>query len=236
MPTPAAPLDVSQIRALIFDVDGTLSDSDDHMVERIQNKLRFLQGIVGESQLKRFSRWFVRTAEGPGNWMLETADRFGFDHLIAAFFDKRASAREVLPHHYPPVPGVQPMLEALSKRYSFAIVTARNEVTTSQFLRINNLEHYFPVVISSQTCRRTKPFPDPLIHAAERMGVPVDTCLMVGDTVTDVRATRAAGAQSLSVLSGFGTKNELQKAGTQAILDSISSLASYLTEAQLQLH
>jgi phosphoglycolate phosphatase-like HAD superfamily hydrolase len=58
---------------------------------------------------------------------------------------------------------------------------------------------------------------------------------MVGDTVTDVRAALAAGAQSLSVLSGFGTEAELQKAGTQAILPSTSSLASFLTEAHLEL-
>lgn len=228
-------LEISKIKAIIFDVDGTLSDSDDRMVERLQNRLRFLEGIIDESKLKLFSRWFVRTAEGPGNWLLETADRLGLDHPIAAFFDKRASAREVLAHHYPLIPGILPMLEALSKRYLFAIVTARNEVTTSQFLEINNLVKYFPVVVSSQTCRRTKPFPDLLLHAAERLGVPADSLLMVGDTVTDVRAALAAGAQSLSVLSGFGTEAELQKAGTQAILPSTSSLASFLTEAHLEL-
>ncbi|NLB71589.1 MAG: HAD family hydrolase [Chloroflexi bacterium] len=231
---PAAPLDPFRIRAIIFDVDGTLSDSDDRMVERIQNNLRFLRGAIDESKLKLFSRWLVHAAEGPGNWLLETADRLRLDHLVAAFFDRRANTREYLAHHYPLIPGVVPMLEALASRYPFAIVTARNEVTTSQFLEINNLERFFPLVVSSQTCQRTKPFPDPLLHAAEKMVVPIDACLMVGDTVTDVRAALAAGAQSLSVLCGFGTEAELQKSGTNAILPSTSTLADFLTEAHFK--
>ena len=230
----AQAFDITRVRALIFDIDGTLSDSDDRMVEDLNNQLRFLHGVFGENKLKLFSRWFVRTAEGPGNWLLETADRLGFDHLIASFFDKRASARELLAKHYPLIPGVQPMLEALSSRYPFAIVTARNEVTTSQFLKINNLEPYFSIVVSSQTCRRTKPFADPLLHAAEKLGVPIEACLMIGDTVTDVRAALAAGAQSVSVLCGFGTEKELLKAGTQAILPSTSLLANFMMEARIE--
>ncbi len=227
-------LDITRVRALIFDVDGTLSDSDDRMVEDLNDQLYFLRGVFGEGKVKLFSRWFVRTAEGPGNWLLKTADRLGFDHLIASFFDKRASARELLAKHYPLIPGVLPMLQALISRYPFAIVTARNEVTTSQFLEINNLEPYFPIVISSQTCRRTKPFPDPLLHAAEKLGVPIEDCLMIGDTVTDVRAALAAGAQSVSVLCGFGTEKELLKAGTHALLTSTSLLANFLMEASIE--
>ncbi len=229
------PLDVSRIRALIFDVDGTLSDSDDRLVERIFNRFQFLSGLIEEDKLKLFSRWFVHAAEGPGNWLLEVADRLGLDHLIAATLDRRASGRELLAHHYPLIPGVLPMLEALSSHYPFAIVTARNEVTTKRFLQVNLLEPFFPIVVSSQTCKRTKPFPDPLLYAAEQLGVPIEDCLMIGDTVTDVRAAKAAGAQSLSVLCGFGQEEELRKAGTNAILPSTSMLATYLSEAQFGL-
>lgn len=229
----APTLDITRVQALIFDVDGTLSDSDDRMVERLYTKLQFLQGAIGESRLKLFSRWFVRTAEGPGNWLLEAADRLGLDNLIAAFLDKRANAHEVLAHRYPVIPGVVPMLDALSSRYPFAIVTARNEVTTSHFLKINKFDPYFQVVVSSQTCKRTKPFPDPLLHAAEKLGVPIEACLMIGDTVTDVRAAQAAGAQSVSVLCGFGTEKELIKAGTNAVLPSTSLLATFLMEANV---
>ena len=52
---------------------------------------------------------------------------------------------------------------------------------------------------------------------------------MIGDTVTDVRAALSAGAQSLSVLCGFGTETELIKSGTQEILPSTSMVADFLS-------
>jgi HAD superfamily hydrolase (TIGR01509 family) len=226
-------LETDRIKALIFDVDGTLSDSDDRMVETLYERLLFLKFFYPEEKLLRFSRRFIHFAEGPGNWILEMADRLDLDHLIAAFFDRRANAKVHLPHHYPLIPGVMPMLETLIGRYPVAIVTARNEVTTREFLRTNALDGYFPIVISSQTCKKTKPFPEPLLHAADRMNVPIENCLMIGDTVTDVRAALAAGAQSVSVLCGFGQEKELRKSGTHAILNSTAQLADFLSETQL---
>jgi len=230
---PDRKLDVPRVKALIFDVDGTLSDSDDRMVERAFELLRFLSPLLDEEKIQRFSRKLIHAAEGPGNWLLEMADRAGLDHLVAKFFDWRESSRERQAHHFPVIPGVLPMLQLLSNRYPFSIVTARNELTTYQFLNLNALIDFFPIVISSQTCRHTKPFPDPLLRAAEEMGVSIENCLMIGDTITDVRAARAAGAQSLSVLCGFGTEKELRKAGTHAVISSTSLLATYLSAASL---
>lgn len=124
------------------------------------------------------------------------------------------------------------MLESLKASYPLAVVSARNEVTTRHFLRLNQLEEYFQVVVTSQTCQRTKPFADPLLFAARELGVPIENCLMIGDTVTDIRAAKAAGAQSLSVLCGFGLEAELRRAGTQKILPTTSDLVAYLTETR----
>lgn len=227
------PLDRACVRALLFDVDGTLSDSDDHMVSRLRDKLVILDRLFKPGSAHRFSRSFVHFAESPGNWLLQVADRMNLDHLLAAFLDKRANQSEAELQNFPAIAGILPMLQVLSGRFPLAVVSARNEVTTRHFLRLNQLEAFFPVVVTSQTCRRTKPFPDPLLFAAEQLGVPIESCLMVGDTVTDVRAAKAAGAQSLSVLCGFGLDKELRRAGTQEILESTSELATYLTSTPL---
>ena len=230
---PAYPLDRALIRALLFDVDGTLSDSDDHMVSRLRDKLMFLDRLFKPGSAHRFARSFVHFAESPGNWLLQVADRMNLDHLLAAFLDKRAHRSEAELQNFPAIAGILPMLQVLSGRFPLAVVSARNEVTTRHFLRLNQLEAFFPVVVTSQTCRRTKPFADPLLFAAKRLGVPIENCLMVGDTVTDVRAAKAAGAQSLSVLCGFGLEKELRRAGTQEVLVSTSELATYLTSTPL---
>jgi haloacid dehalogenase superfamily, subfamily IA, variant 1 with third motif having Dx(3-4)D or Dx(3-4)E len=227
------PLDRARIRALLFDVDGTLSDSDDHMVSRFASRLKFLDRLFKPGTAHRLARWFVHFAESPGNWLFQIADRLNLDRLLASFLDRRANQKEAELHNFPAIAGILPMLEILSERFPLAIVSARNEVTTRHFLRLNQLEEFFPVVVTSQTCPRSKPFADPLLFAAEQLGVPIENCLMIGDTVTDIRAAKAAGAQSLSVLCGFGLEKELRRAGTQEILASTSELAAYLTSTPL---
>ena len=159
------------------------------------------------------------------------ADRIGVDSWLAYFLDWRAKRDMRVPNRYtihPQIPGVTPMLEALSTRYPMAVVTNRNEVTTRAFLDSHNLTRFFTVVLASQSCKHTKPFADPLIAAAQAMDVPVEDCLMIGDTIVDVHAAIAAKAQSLAVLCGFGTEKQLLKAGVQEILPSTSQLAEFL--------
>ena len=230
---PTLPLDRARIRALLFDVDGTLSNSDDYMVSRVASSLKFLDRLFKPGSAHRLARAFVHFAESPGNWLLQMADRLNLDPHVAAFLDRRANQKEAELENFPAISGILPMLQVLSGRFPLAVVSARNEVTTRHFLRLNQLEEFFPVVVTSQTCRRTKPFADPLLYASEKLEVPIENCLMIGDTVTDVRAAKAAGAQSLSVLCGFGLENELRRAGTQEILTSTSELATYLTSTPL---
>ncbi len=223
---PAPPLDLSRVKALLFDVDGTLADSDNAMTDRISRLLRPLRFLVNEARAAAFSRKLVIAAESPGNLLLELADRVSMDHLIARFLERRAARQNA--RVLPVIPGVPDMLAVLHARFPMAVVSARNNLTTLSFLRAHNLDAYFSLVVTSQTCARTKPFPDPLLFAAQTLGVPIENCLMIGDTTPDVRAALAAGAQSLSVLCGFGTQKELERAGTQHVLPSTADLAEFL--------
>jgi phosphoglycolate phosphatase len=60
------------------------------------------------------------------------------------------------------------------------------------------------------------------------LGVPVERCLVVGDTTVDVAAAQAAGARSAAVLCGFGTQDELERAGATLILKTTSELRHWL--------
>ena len=220
---PAPTLDLSLVKALLLDVDGTLADSDNAAADRFARRLRL---AVGERRAGQLSRQLVMAAESPGNWFLELADRLSMDHLIARFLERRAARQSA--RVLPAINGVPAMLASLHDRFPMAVVSARNNLTTLNFLRGHDLEQYFSVVVTSQTCPRTKPFPDPLFFAAQSLGVPIENCLMIGDTTPDVRAALAAGAQSLSVLCGFGTRKELERAGTQHILAETADLSRFL--------
>ena len=87
---------------------------------------------------------------------------------------------------------------------------------------------YFKVVVTGQTCRHTKPYPDPILWAASQIGVSTGACLMVGDTVVDIQSGKKAGTQTVGVLCGFGERQELERAGADLILDKTTDLSGIL--------
>jgi HAD superfamily hydrolase (TIGR01549 family) len=223
------PLDIPRIQALCFDVDGTLRDTDDQYVRLLADALRPARPLFPRRDLERLARRLVMAVETPGTFIFGLTDRLEIDRLLAGLGDKLARLRKASRGHpHPMIHGTRELLAALAGRYPLAIVSARSERSTLDFLAEHELERYFRVVVSAQTCRHTKPFPEPLIYAAAQMGVPPNSCLMVGDTTVDIRAGRMAGAQTVGVLCGFGEADELVREGANLILDATPHLRSHL--------
>ncbi len=84
------------------------------------------------------------------------------------------------------------------------------------------------IVAAREDTRRLKPHPEPILFAAQKLNVPVDRCLMVGDTTVDMEAARAAGAWAVGVLCGFGEQGELKRAGADVILETTADLTGVL--------
>jgi N-acetyl-D-muramate 6-phosphate phosphatase len=103
-------------------------------------------------------------------------------------------------------------------------VSARNQEGTIAILRHFEIEHLFDLIVTSQTTVHSKPYPDPLIFVSEQLMIPAENLVMVGDTVVDILAGKAVGAQTIGVLCGFGTRQELTQAGADFILDSTAQL------------
>jgi phosphoglycolate phosphatase-like HAD superfamily hydrolase len=117
------------------------------------------------------------------------------------------------------------MLAHIQGLYPMAIVSARDERSTMRFLTQFDLTKYFDVIVTGLSAPHTKPYPDPILLAAQKMGVSPPECLMIGDTTVDMRAGKAAGTQTLGVLCGFGEEDELRQLGADLILKSTSELA-----------
>jgi N-acetyl-D-muramate 6-phosphate phosphatase len=221
-------LDTAKIKAVIFDIDGTLSDSDDQMVEQVERLLRPFLFFVGKSNRKTAVRWLVMAAETPGNFLYHMADQINVDHLLTRLFAKRGRNKEGEPRQYQIIPGVPEMLTILAMKYPLAVVSARGEKTSMAFINQFNLAPFFRMIVTSQTTRRTKPFPDPLLYAAEKLGIPPAQCLMVGDTTVDMLAAKRAGMQAVGVLCGFGREQELRRSGADEILSMTTDLSRIL--------
>lgn len=221
-------LDINRIQALCFDVDGTLSDTDDQYVTKFEKIIKPFSFLFKDADAHRAARRFVMWSETPANMIFGLPDALGLDDELAAISDWLTRKKPPPLKHFILVPGVKKMLTALHGHFPMAVVTARNEEGTMHFLEQYELTPFFEVIVSALTAERSKPYPDPVIHAAQKMGVPPENCLMIGDTTVDIRAGKSAGAQTVGVLCGFGEEKELRQRGADLILDRTSELEEIL--------
>jgi N-acetyl-D-muramate 6-phosphate phosphatase len=219
-------LDPSRIRALCFDVDGTLSDTDNLYAQKVS---RYLPRLLFRDPM-RAARRFVMWIEAPGNALLGLADTLGIDNEMIAIIDWMYRIRKKPWRKFLLVPGVDEMLKRLHGRFPMAVISARDEGGTIAFLNQFDLMKYFDVIVTGLSAEHTKPYPDPILLAAQKMNVPPEHCLMIGDTTVDIRAGKSAGAQTVGVLCGFGEEAELRKFGADMILESTPKLVDVLME------
>lgn len=224
-------IDRSRVRGLLFDVDGTLSDTDDHLIDRISRYFVPISWLFINKDPRPFARWFVMAVETPANLFYGFADKLGIDEPLSKLYNWLSHRRHIRkPKHdrFWIIPGVKEMLESLADHYPMAVVSARDAASTAHFLEHFDLQPYFMSVVTAQTCEFTKPYPDPVLYAAKQLGLSPGECVMIGDTIVDVHAGKSAQAQTVAVLCGFGTQSELQRAGVDLILSTTTDIAGIL--------
>jgi HAD superfamily hydrolase (TIGR01549 family) len=222
------PLQVSRVRAILFDVDGTLSDTDDLFIQNLEPILRPFRFLFRDQDPRRLTRRFVMWSEAPANFLIGIPDTLGLDDKIAAVMERLNRRRSRIKKNFLLISGVKEMLQVLSTRYPLGIVSVRDESSTRLFLDRFGLAPFFQVIVTGQTAEHTKPYPDPILYAAKGMNVSAEACLMVGDTTVDIRAGKAAGAQTIGVLCGFGEEDELRRCGADMILATTGELVQVL--------
>jgi len=221
--------DPSKVQAIFFDIDGTLADTDDQYIRRVSELLRPFHWLFPRHDPTPFLRWGLMFAESPLNALVGIPDQLGIDDQLVAVYYRLSDLFKRRPvGHFVIMAGVEVMLEQLAARYPLAIISVRPERNTTAFLKQFELEKFFQVVVSGQTARHTKPYPDPVQWAAQALGIPVERCVMVGDTTVDILAGKRAGAQTVGVLCGFGERAELERTGANLILETTAQLGEVL--------
>lgn len=225
---PTSPIwtDLRKVQAILFDMDGTLIDTDDQAAARLAGRLRPLL----KHRAPNVARWLLMKAETPGNILVTTLDWLHLDEPLMTFTDRLRRRRGVYPaHEFQLIPGVEEMLLRLHGRYRLGIVTTRSRYHIQRFLeQFPRIAPIFEVTCGMQDTRFLKPHPAPVRLAAKRLGLSPTHCLMVGDTTVDVRSAGRAKVWSVGVLCGFGERPELERAGAHAILPSTADLADFL--------
>jgi len=218
---------------VLIDVDGTLVDSVPDLAWCVDEMMRILgmpergedrvRDWVGNGVERLVRRSLVNDLNGePDNALFEKAYPIYLD-LYADNTCKRS-------HLYD---GVQEGIDYLkSAGYKLGCVTNKAEAFTIPLLKTLGLYDNFAIVISGDTLPVKKPDPGPLLHAAEFFGVTPAQSMMLGDSVSDVKAARAAGFQITCMTYGYNHGDNIADANPDALLDSMAGLQSLLEQAE----
>ncbi len=216
---------------ILFDVDGTLVDSVPDLawcVDRMMEQLGLpprgeakVRNWVGNGVEALVRRALIDRLDGE-------ADPELFRRAYPLFLELYADNTSKRSHLYP---GVKEALSGLKKAgYRLGSVTNKAEQFTLPLLEALGIRDRFEIVISGDTLPRKKPDPLPLLHAAEFFGVRPQDSLMVGDSVSDVKAARAAGFRIVCMSYGYNHGEEIRDANPDAVIDEMTQLAELLPQ------
>jgi HAD superfamily hydrolase (TIGR01509 family) len=213
--------------ALLFDLDGTLVDSVYQHVLAWREALE--QGGI------ELSVWRIHRRIGMSGGLFvnallrETGHHFTAEEAIRLQrLHEEAYARQV--KQVRPLPGARELLASLTQAgVPWAIATSGRRGTAASSLELLGLDANAPVITRDQVAR-AKPDPDLFLAAAERLGVPMSTSVVVGDSVWDLLAARRAGALGVGLLSGGYGGDELERAGAYRVYEDPADLLRHLDE------
>jgi phosphoglycolate phosphatase len=124
-----------------------------------------------------------------------------------------------------PYANVTSTLNALkAEGYRMAIVTNKPHAFVQPILEGLNLDGMFELILGGDSLEKKKPDPLPLLHVSESLNIPVENCLMVGDSKNDILAASACGMQSIAVSYGYNYGEDIGIYEPDIIIDHFAEL------------
>jgi len=187
---------------ILFDLDGTLIDSTEAILESFEVAL----GTFGEV-LPNVAA--IKAEIGhPLDAMFRTlgvSEEKVWDHVHAykQHYRKIACEKTVL------LPGAREAIELATQHATLGIVTTKTAEYSREMLEDMGVMHYFDVLIGREDVTHPKPHPEPVLKAISKLKADKNRCWMIGDTPMDLGAANAAGIQSVAVTCGYADEKEL---------------------------
>jgi phosphoglycolate phosphatase len=124
------------------------------------------------------------------------------------------------------LPNVTEAIEALSTKAKLALITMRHVPSQAIVKELNTfgIGKHFSCVMTALSTTKPKPSPEAIFKTIEALDIKISDCLIVGDSVNDIKAGKAAGAKTVGVLSGLYYHDELAKECPDLILPDLTML------------
>jgi len=215
---------------LLFDLDGTLVDS-------VPDLACCLNAMLTELALPAASEDEVRMWVGNGAERLvkraltrrmdgEPEDQALLSRALARLMEIYGENTDQYSQLYPGV--IEGLDYARSLGCPLGVVTNKAERFTVPLLRSLGIFDRFDIVVGGDTLATQKPHPGPLLHCAEQYRAAPARSVMIGDSVNDLQAARAAGMRILCVSYGYNHGQDIGTHGPDAILHSLAELPAHL--------
>lgn len=214
---------------VLIDVDGTLVDSVPDLAFCVNAMMQALnmperseadvRNWVGNGVPRLVERALTNDLNGtPEPELYEKAYPIFLD-----LYAENTSKRSML------YPGVIEGLDFLKTAgYRIGCVTNKAEQFTHPLLKDLGIFDRFEIIVSGDTLPKKKPDPMPLLHAAKSLGASPEKSVMIGDSISDVKASRAAGFKIICMSYGYNHGEDIRDYNPDVVIDSMAELPNHL--------
>ena len=213
-----------KMKLIIFDFDGTLADTRQLIVKTMQQTIQALDldsrtddqcaSMIG-LPLKQAFTDLIPMSDEMGNRCVDTYRRI-FNENNAAY---------VIPT-FPNI--IDTLLRLSAKGYILTIASSRSRQSLLDFVHIMHLEEIFPYILGADDVIHAKPHPEPVLRTLEAFDCSPEEALVVGDTKYDIEMGCRAGTRTCGVTYGNGSREELQEAGADFMMDDFKEILTFL--------
>lgn len=211
-----------KVKGILFDLDGTLVDSKPAYLEaaRLTFRKLGLDPLTDAAAIELPRRLEQKL---PLNLNIKNDLSTFLEIYFNSFYSISGLETKLISN-------VSKTLNSLSKKMSLALITMRSTPKKSLIKELEkfNIAKYFDTIVTALDTCKPKPSPEALLKCVNAMNLDVSDCIIVGDSVTDMRAGRAANVKTVAVLSGIFSLQELAKEKPNLILPNITFLPDFI--------
>jgi HAD superfamily hydrolase (TIGR01509 family) len=211
-----------KVKGIFFDLDGTIVDSREAYLEAARTAFQALGKEPPDAEVALEIPRRLEMKQPISDLVKGGTEKFLNIYLHTYYSITAEKAR--------PFPDVSTALENLSKKAKLALITMRaipKQAVLAE-LELFGISQYFTHVVTALDTSQPKPSPEALIKCVKALDVQICDCVIVGDSVSDVRAGKAAGAVTVAVLSGLFSREELAKERPDLILKDVTVLPDFI--------
>lgn len=204
--------------AVLFDLDGTLIDSTELIVESYRHTLREVAGTEPS---------YTEVVSGFGTPLVDNLHRLSPEpalvpRMIEVYSEYNAQRHDDMIRPFPDA--IEAAWSLKNKGFALAVVTGKRRAFALRGLRFVGLDTAFEVVVTPESTELPKPHPDPVRKALRQLAVQPERAVMVGDSPHDIVAARSAGVAAAAALWGPGCRDALASAQPTFWLEDAATL------------